>query len=150
LPGSLVGGTVSRFLAQQNFTRGVVQMTADGFDSEMVVEEDQRTREWAMWLHLSLFAGLVVPLLGLIAPFVIWQVKKEELPGIDPHGLIVMNWIISLIIYGIAFFVLSFLLIGIPFLIALAIAAIVYPILGGIRASRGQVWRYPFSLRFLK
>jgi uncharacterized Tic20 family protein len=61
-----------------------------------------------------------------------------------------MNWIISLIIYGIAFFVLSFLLIGIPFLIALAIAAIVYPILGGIRASRGQVWRYPFSLRFLK
>src|SRR5947207_2717362 len=51
---------------------------------------DQQTRQWAMVLHLSQFAGYAVPLAGLIAPIVIWQVKKNELPGIDAHGKIIM------------------------------------------------------------
>lgn len=103
-----------------------------------------------MLLHLSIFAGIFLPLAGLVAPIVIWQVKKDELPGIDPHGKYVVNWIISQAIYFAAAFVLSFVLIGIPILIGLGIIAIVFPIIGGIKANNGQLWRYPLSINFLK
>lgn len=111
---------------------------------------ERDTRMWAMILHLSVFAGYVIPLAGLVAPIVIWQVKKAEMPVLDVHGKIVANWIISALIYGVAGFLLSFLLIGIPLLIALGLACLIFPIVGGIKANNGEIWKYPLSIQFLK
>lgn len=111
---------------------------------------EQEARQWAMFLHLSQFAGFAVPIAGLVVPIVLWQLKKDELPGIDDHGKVVMNWIISEVIYGIVSFLLVFVLIGIPMLIALAIVGIIFPIMGGIKANNGELWRYPMSIQFLK
>jgi len=61
--------------------------------------DDEETRQWAAILHFSLFSGIIIPLGGLIVPIVIWQLKKADLPGIDPHGKVVVNWIISSSIY---------------------------------------------------
>lgn len=111
---------------------------------------DTQTKQWAMLLHLSCLASIVIPIAGIIAPIIIWQLKKSDLPGIDVHGKIVVNWILSAIIYGVVSFILMFLLIGIPMLIALMIVSIIFPIIGGIKANRGNVWKYPLSIRFLK
>jgi uncharacterized protein len=111
---------------------------------------EAETRQWAMWLHLSQLLSFVVPLGGLVAPIVIWQMKKKELPGIDIHGVHAVNWIITAVIIGIICIPLVFVLIGIPMLIALGIVSIVFPILGGIKANNGEVWRYPMSFSFLK
>ena len=102
-----------------------------------------------MFLHLSLLAGFLVPFAGLIAPIVIWQMKKASLPEIDAHGKIVVNWIISAVIYAAVSFVLIFVLIGIPLLIVLGILSVVFPIIGGIKANNGEAWKYPLSIRFL-
>ncbi len=112
--------------------------------------DDRETRQWAIFLHLSLLAGFVLPLAGLVAPIVIWQIKKADMPEIDTHGKIVLNWMISALIYALIFFVLSFVLIGIPLLIALAVISIIFPIIGGIKANNGEVWKYPLSIGFLK
>src|SRR5262245_15214604 len=56
---------------------------------------DQRTQQWAMFIHLSLLAGWVVPMAGFVLPIILWQIKKEELPGVDVHGKIVTNWILT-------------------------------------------------------
>jgi uncharacterized protein len=108
---------------------------------------EQQTRQWAMFLHLSLLLGL--SLVGFVVPIVIWQVKKAELPELDRHGKIVVNWIISSLIYGFVSFILAFVLIGIPLLILLGVLTVVFPIVGGIKANNGEVWRYPLSIRFL-
>ena len=112
--------------------------------------KDAETRQWGMILHLSIFAGYVVPLAGLVAPIVIWQVKKDDLPGIDVHGKIVVNWILSSVIYGLICFVLVFVIIGIPLLVALGVCSIVFPIIGGIKANNGEVWAYPLSITFFR
>src|SRR5262249_11468845 len=114
------------------------------------VAAEQQTRQWAMFLHLSLLAGFVVPLAGLVLPIVIWQLKKTELPELDVHGKIVVNWIISMIIYGFVSAILILVLIGIPLLIAVGIVGIVFPIIGGIKANNGEVWKYPLSIPFVK
>ncbi|HSW44611.1 MAG TPA: DUF4870 domain-containing protein [Phycisphaerae bacterium] len=111
---------------------------------------DQQTRQWAMFLHLSLLAGFLVPFAGLLVPIVIWQLKKEELPGIDAHGKIAVNWIISAILYAVVCILLVFVIVGIPLLIALGTVGIIFPIVGGINANNGKVWRYPLSITFLK
>ena len=107
-------------------------------------------RQWAMFLHFSLLAGFLVPMGGLIAPIVIWQMKKAEFPSIDVHGKIVVNWIISAIIYAVLCLILAFLIVGIPMLIGLGILGIVFPIIGAVKAGGGEVWRYPLSIDFLK
>jgi uncharacterized Tic20 family protein len=111
---------------------------------------DRETNQWGMILHLSLLAGFVVPLAGLIVPIVLWQVKKTQLPGIDVHGKIVVNWIITAIIYSVVSVILIFAIIGIPLLIALGIVGIVFPIIGAIKASEGVAWKYPLSLSLIK
>ena len=111
---------------------------------------EQETRQWAMLVHLSLLAGFVVPFAGLVLPIVLWQVKKTELPGIDIHGKIVVNWIISAIIYFFVSVLSILIIVGIPLLIALGIVGIVFPIIGGVKASNGEVWKYPLSIPFLK
>ena len=111
---------------------------------------ERETNQWAMFLHLSLLAGFVIPFAGLVAPILIWQLKKAELPEIDIHGKIVVNWIISAFIHAVICVILIFLLVGIPLIIVLGILGVVFPIIGGLKASAGEVWRYPLSIDFLK
>jgi len=125
-------------------------MGANYPDAMDVYGDDKETRLWAMILHLSIFAGYAVPLAGMVAPIVIWQVKKTPLPAIDVHGRIVANWIISAFIYSVVSFLLVWVFVGIPLLIILGVLAVVFPIVGGIKASNGEAWRYPLSIRFLK
>jgi uncharacterized Tic20 family protein len=105
---------------------------------------------WAMAIHLSLFAGyFVVPVAGLIAPILIWQLKKGEFPELDAHGREVVNFIISMFIYSLICGVLTLVAVGILGFMVLAVVGIVYPIIGGIKASNGEFWRYPFILRLV-
>ena len=110
--------------------------------------KDRQTREWAMILHFSQLAGLVIPVAGWLAPILIWQLKKQDLPGLDEHGKIVANWLISALIYLAICIVLILAIVGIPLLIALGILSIVYPIVGGIKANNGETWKYPLSFDF--
>jgi len=109
---------------------------------------DPETRQWGMFLHLSLLAGCVVPYAGLILPIVIWQIKKADLPGLDAHGRNAANWIVSCVIYGAVSGFLVLLLIGIPMLVVLYVLNIVFPIIAAIKANNGEEWRYPLAIRF--
>jgi uncharacterized Tic20 family protein len=109
----------------------------------------QDTRQWALFLHLSQFLGYLIPLAGFLAPILIWQLKKNDCPGLDAHGRAVVNWLISGLIYAAISGVLVLVLIGIPLLWALALAGILFPIIGAIKANSGEVWKYPLSIPFL-
>ena len=106
---------------------------------------DKNTQQWAMLLHLSQFAGYVIPLAGLVVPIIIWQVQKEDMPELDIHGRIVTNWIISEVIYGVIFAILCLVLIGIPLLMVLCVLSVAFPIVGALKANQGRAWKYPFS-----
>jgi hypothetical protein len=63
----LSGGSISSFL-----------------DNVFTGDEESQTRQWAMILHLTLL--LSFSMIGIIAPILIWQIKKKDLPKIDEHG----------------------------------------------------------------
>jgi uncharacterized Tic20 family protein len=109
-------------------------------------ERDRETNQWAMFIHFSILAGWVVPIAGLIVPIILWQMKKDELPGIVPHAHIVLNWIVTSLVYALICFILTLLLIGVLGFIALGIATIIFAVIGGIKANEGKVWEYPGTI----
>jgi len=121
--------------------------------------EDQETRTWGMILHLSSLLGLITGI-GVIAPIVIWMVKRDVMPGIDPHGKAALNWLISCVIYGTVLVVISVILIVatfgiaafllIPVWLLLGLAGVACPIFAGMKANNGIVWDYPLTIRFVK
>ncbi len=112
-------------------------------------ELKKKSREWAMVLHLSLLAGHSVPLGGIIAPIILWQMKKDELPNIDEHGKNAVNWMISSILYLIISLALCFVFVGFALLPVVSVLMIVFPIIAAVKASEGRVWKYPLAIPFL-
>ena len=115
-----------------------------------VASSDKDARTWSMILHLSMLSNFVIPIAGVIAPIVIWQIKKDEYPIVDVHGKNAVNWLITAFIYSVIFFILMFAVIGFFLLIILGICATVFPIIAGIKANNGEVWKYPLTFEFLK
>ncbi len=104
------------------------------------------TNKWAMFLHFSILASWAIPIAGLVIPIIIWQLKKDELPGIVPHAHIVLNWIVTSIVYALICMVLMLVVIGFFGFIALGIVTVIYAIVGGLKANDGEVWEYPGTI----
>lgn len=107
-------------------------------------------RRWTMILHFSVFASYIIPFVGAIAPLMIWQLKKSQMPEIDAHGKIVVNAMISFAIYFVVSVLLALVIIGSSLLIAIGVIAISFPVIGGIKANHGVTWRYPLTISFFK
>ncbi len=117
---------------------------------ETAANDSKDERMWAMLCHLSTFAGYMVPFGNIIAPLVLWVMKKDEYPLVDDQGKEAINFQISITIYVIMSIVLVFLVIGIPLLIGLLIYEIIATIIAAIKANDGEQYRYPFTIRFIK
>jgi len=110
--------------------------------------QPDQVRQWALILHLSQYAGLLIPLANLIVPIVIWQLKKNQMPELDAHGKAVVNWQISMLIYAAVSAVLMFVLVGFLMLAVLGILFLVFPLIGTIKANNGELWHYPLTIKF--
>jgi hypothetical protein len=106
-----------------------------------------------MWCHLSALAGLVVPFGSVIAPLVVWQIKKNEFPSVEAHGKAALNFQLTVLIAAIAVavvaFILSFFCVGFLFFFLLplvGLAGLIFPIIAGLKANEGKEYKYPYSL----
>lgn len=120
-------------------------------------------RQYAMLLHLSALAGVVLSGLFFLGPLVMWLIKKDESGFVDRHGRAAIDFFLSLLIYGavvaalfLAFAVVTLgigVLLLLPAVFVLAIVAgvalILLPILAAVKAHAGQEWRYPLAIPFL-
>jgi uncharacterized Tic20 family protein len=104
---------------------------------------------WAMFCHLSTFAGFVFPFGNIIGPLIIWTIKKDEYPLVMDQGKEAMNFQISMTLYYLVSIVLIFIVIGIPILIALGVFDIVVTIIAMVKAGEGVAYRYPLAIRFI-
>lgn len=110
----------------------------------------KQERNWAMFMHIAQLLNMVFPFLGLIAVVIMWQLKKEGSPYIDTHGKIVLNWMLSCMLYAIVGMLLVYFGIGIVILVVLKFAIIILAIIWGIKANNGETVPYPLSIRFFK
>ena len=114
-------------------------------------------RMWAMFCHLAGLAGFVVPVVlsGIIAPLIVWQIKKDEHPFIDEHGKEALNFQLSIALYtiiGVAVCIITCIgAILIPFVVGgIYLANLIFMIIAAIKANNGEHYRYPLTIRFIK
>jgi hypothetical protein len=101
-----------------------------------------------MMIHFSQFAGLLIPVAGLIVPVILWQLKSARIPDLDPHRKDVTNVVLILVVYGFTCLILFFGLIGIPLALMLGVLGLIFPIIGGLRPVLGRSanTRFPYHL----
>jgi len=113
-------------------------------------------RQFGMFIHLSSLIGFFIPFGNIVAPLILWQIKKNESAFIDDQGKEAVNFNITLALAGLALMLLTVITFGlgavltVPAGLALAIGWLVFAIIAGIKANEGQAYRYPVTLRLIK
>jgi uncharacterized protein len=115
------------------------------------------TQTWELLCHVAAFSGFLIPFGNIVGPLIVWLMKRDQSVGVDAHGREVLNFQISWTIYGILLAIvggiLAVILIGFLFFVVLgigAIAMLILMVMGSIKASNGELYRYPLTIRFLK
>ena len=96
---------------------------------------------WSILSHLSCFFGA-----GILLPLVVYLAMKNESEYLRANAREALNFHLSLLIYCLGCIPLIFVLIGIPLLMVIAIAAFVLAIVAAVKASDGGCYHYPLTL----
>jgi uncharacterized Tic20 family protein len=119
----------------------------------MAAMDEKDARTWAMLCHLGALVLYVIwlfPIGHIIAPLIIWLIKKDESPFVDDQGKESLNFQISMAIYFIIGAILIPVFIGIPILIALGLFHIIIVVVAAVKSNSGEKYRYPLCIRFIK
>lgn len=107
-------------------------------------------RQWAVFLNLSPLLSFVVPgVVNIVAPLVIWLIKKPDSAFLDRVGREVLNFQISFSIYLAVAAALCLVLIGWVLLPITGVIWFILTIIGSVKAGNGEEYRYPLTIRLL-
>lgn len=116
------------------------------------VAENADDKQWGMFAHLSAIAGLMVGGFTIAGPLIIWLIKKDQSKFVDYHGKEAVNFQLNVLIYYLVSLIITFATCGIAFPLPLLVMVwgIVMPIIAGLAANKGELYRYPFTFRMIK
>jgi uncharacterized Tic20 family protein len=103
-------------------------------------------RLWATLIHLGgIILYFLAPLIGLL-------VLGPRGPFIRAHAVEALNFQISLLIYSIGLIFVTILTLGIGGLlyIPLGILALVFMIMAAVAANKGEFYKYPLTITFVR
>lgn len=102
---------------------------------------DQRT--WAILTHLSAFV-----LAG--GPLIAYLILKDRGWLVRGAAAGALNFQLTLALELLACFALMYVLVGFLLFPVVLVLAVVFPILAAVTASRGEVYRYPLTIPFVR
>ncbi|MGH3346754.1 MAG: DUF4870 domain-containing protein [Nocardioides sp.] len=117
----------------------------------------QEDRTWALAAHIGSLVSAWFAF-GFLAPLLVMLLKSDS-PFVRRHAVESLNFQISLLIYSLVGTVVAFILtlatlgIGlfviIPVVAVLALIVLVLIIVATVKASNGEDYRYPLTLRLV-
>ncbi len=117
---------------------------------EMVAPPEKEERTWGMLCHLLALSTFIIPLGSIIGPLIVWLIKRNEMPFVDDQGKESLNFQLTLFLMFCISLILMLVFIGIFLAIFLAIYMVIMVIVASIRANEGVMYRYPYTIRFIK
>jgi len=135
---------------QQTVIITVFKKKKDMDDMKEIRVLTETERNWAMFCHLSTFAGFIIPFGGIIGPLICWSAKKHESVFVDKNGKSALNFQLSVLLYSLICIPLMLIVIGFVLWAALFIFEIVCVIIASIKAAQGEDYKYPLSIPFIQ
>ncbi len=106
------------------------------------IRSNAQERQMAMFAHLGGIFGFLIPLL-------IWLLKKDESRFVDDQGKEAVNFHLTMMIgHFLGGLTICFTFGALN--LAVWVLTLVFGILGGVAANKGEVYRYPLNIRFIK
>jgi len=119
-------------------------------------------RTWGTVAHLAGFAGGIIPFGHIIAPLIIWQLKKSDSSFVDQNGKAALNFQLSFTLYFliVCLLVLPLIFFGgvaeVPVILTIAglgglgIVQFIFIIMAAVKTAKGEAFHYPFAIKFVK
>jgi uncharacterized Tic20 family protein len=101
-------------------------------------------RLWATLIHVG---GIVI---GFISPLLGYLLLKDRSAFVGENAKNALNFQITVLIGYIASGILMFVLIGFITYPLVWVLSIVFSIMGALAANKGQVYKYPLTIAFIK
>lgn len=99
---------------------------------------------------MGILANILCLVAPIIAPLVIYLMKKDESSYVRAHAAAALNFQLTVLIGVFICVFLFFIFIGFILLWLLGIAHLVCIIIGTIKASEDKFFKYPGSITFVK
>ncbi|MCC6726246.1 MAG: DUF4870 domain-containing protein [Saprospiraceae bacterium] len=112
--------------------------------------EDEHYQPTSDEKTMAILSHILTLVCGFLAPLIIYLIKKDESPYVRKHAIESLNFQISMTIYAMASGILMIVIIGFFLLIAIVILAVVLAIVATVKASEGNFYKYPFTIRLIK
>lgn len=87
---------------------------------------------------------------SLIAPLIIWLIKREDSPFVDRAGKNYFNFLLSYVIWSIIGTITMLILIGFVLLPIIVILNFIFTIVAAVKAYNGEDYLPSLSIRFFK
>lgn len=101
-------------------------------------------RLWATLIHIGgIFFSFVPSLVGYL-------VLKDRGPLVRSHTLSALNFQLTMLIALVVGYILTFVVIGIFIILAVYVVTIIFSIIAAIAANKGESYKYPLSIQFIK
>ena len=100
-------------------------------------------RQWASFAHLG-------GILGFLPSLIIWLVFKDRGAFTNTEAKEALNFQITILIAYVVGSILSVVFIGFFITLAAWVLAIIFSILGFLKAKDGIGYRYPFAIHLIK
>ena len=96
---------------------------------------------------MALLAHILTLVSALLAPLIIYIVKKDESKFVAAHAKESFNFQLTIILIYIGFSItgIGLFFLWVPWLLSIALS-----IVATIRASEGKLCKYPFSIKFIQ
>jgi uncharacterized Tic20 family protein len=107
-----------------------------------LLTEDEKT--------MALLSRVLSLVGGFLAPLIIWVLKKDQSAYIAEHAQESLNFQISILIYATVAGILCLVFIGFLLLLFIWIFSLIVVIMATMKAYKGEMYRYPLTIRFIK
>ena len=114
--------------------------------------QDERT--WGMLAHIGAIVAAFVAM-AFLGPLLVLLIQGPKSPFVRRHAVESLNFQLTLLIALAAGIVLSIatlgvgLLVVVPAAFVVGIAALIFMVIGGVKASHGEDYRYPVNIRMV-
>ena len=101
-------------------------------------------RLWATLIHIGgIFFNFIPSLVGYL-------VLKDRGPLVREHTLTALNFQLTMLIALVVGYILTFVIIGVFIILAVYIVVLIFSIIAAVAANKGESYKYPLSIQFIK
>jgi len=125
-------------------------MKMNEFPEPTPIDLTEEDKLWATIAHLAYLATYVIGF-AFVIPLVIWLVMKDRSEFVADQAREALNFQLATFIISFVALVAAWPTCGLSLVIVfiVGVGAIVYSILAGVAANRGERYRYPYTFRLI-